>query len=62
MAAEVLISHVITFFCQCHGFTLISHKLTSQITAEFNKVQNEYYNSLIVEMKDDCETYRKATE
>ena len=40
----------------------VKPSLIFQITAEFNKVQNEYYNSLIVEMKDDCETYRKATE
>ena len=35
---------------------------TFQINAEFQKVQTDYYNSLIVEMKEDCETYRKATE
>ena len=37
-------------------------KYHHQITAEFTKVQNEYYNSLIVEMREDCETYKKATE
>ena len=29
---------------------------------EFLEVQKEYYNSLVVEMREDCETYRKATE
>ena len=44
------------------GKPLTSNQIHFQITAEFTKVQNEYYNSLIVEMREDCETYKKATE
>ncbi|XP_063690116.1 putative beta-lactamase HcpD [Bolinopsis microptera] len=45
------------------GFVQLDDKKTAEeINAEFQKVQTDYYNSLIVEMKEDCETYRKATE
>ena len=33
-----------------------------QMAEKFAKVQKQYYDSLIVEMKEDCETYKKATE
>ena len=53
------LSLVLRFWDIMRNYVIIS---TFQINAEFQKVQTDYYNSLIVEMKEDCETYRKATE
>ena len=33
-----------------------------EMSEQFAKVQKQYYDSLLIEMKDDCETYKKATE
>ena len=35
---------------------------TAAVQEEFKKIQDEYYRSLLIEMKDDCDTYKKATE